>query len=37
MINTSMKELKDNLNILLEAETQNQRLDKLIRQGMMPA
>ena len=32
-----MKELKDNLNILLEAETQNQRLDKLIRQGMMPA
>ena len=32
-----MKELKDNLNILLEAENQQQRLDKLIRQGMMPA
>ena len=32
-----MKELKDNLNILLETETQQQRLDKLIRQGMMPA
>ena len=32
-----MEELKKNLNILLEAESQNQRLDKLIRQGMMPA
>ena len=32
-----MNELRNNLNILLESETQTQRLDKLIRQGMMPA
>ena len=30
-------ELKESLNYLLEVETQNQRLDKLIRQGMLPA
>ena len=32
-----MKELKDNLEYLLEMETQQQRLDKLIRQGLMPS
>ena len=32
-----MKELKDNLAYLLEVETQQQRLDKLIRQGLMPS
>ena len=32
-----MKELKDNLAYLLEMETQQQRLDKLIRQGLMPS
>ena len=30
-------EVKESLNYLLEVETQNQRLDKLIRQGMLPA
>ena len=29
--------LQENLDYLLEVETQQQRLDKLIRQGMMPA
>ena len=29
--------LQDNLDYLLEVETQQQRLDKLIRQGLMPA
>jgi len=32
-----MKELNENLEYLLEVETQQQRLDKLIRQGLMPS
>lgn len=35
-INTSMR-LQEHLDYLLEVETQQQRLDKLIRQGMLPA
>jgi len=32
-----MKSINENLDYLLEVETQQQRLDKLIRQGMLPA